>query len=338
MGVLPIGLAPEQSSGAIDEQNSAAAGAIRRHGMRAVAWFLLITIAALIPPLAPDFAGSASLILVFLLLATALSLETAVAAVPDFAIAANFAAGAYCVALWPARSGWTMLECLPACGAIGLVIGVALGTVLVRRSAAVFAIVTLSFGAVVQTILNNWNALAGGANGFRIATSVDLELYYYVLLAIVLCAGAIAWRLRRSSLALALRAARENEIACCSIGISSAGLKIRVIAVAGALAGIAGGLYAVAQGTVRPDQFDVSTTATVFMLVLAGGTRSQLRLSVAATLIIGIQLIVPFFAEYRLLTCGIALVLWPLIRRWVRRIVEPDANIRMFTRVKAQIE
>ena len=185
---------------------------------------------------------------------------------------------------------------------------------LVRGSAPVFAIVTLAFSAVVQIVLTNWNAVTGGPAGLRLTRITDHELYYDVLLAIVLFAGIIAWRLRCMPIAIALRAARDDEIGCCSIGINPAALKLSVIAIAGAMAGVAGGFYATALGAVRPAGFDISTTATLFVLVLLGGMRTQLRLCIAALLVIGLPLAVPFIAEYRLLIFGIGIALWPLIR------------------------
>src|SRR5207302_789692 len=134
-----------------------------------------------------------------------------------------------------------------------------------------FAIVTLAFSAVVQIVLTNWNAVTGGPAGLRLPPITDHELYYDVLLAIVLFAGIIAWRLRCMPIAIALRAARDDEIGCCSIGINPAALKLSVIAIAGAMAGVAGGFYATALGGVRPAGFDISTTATLFVLDLLGG-------------------------------------------------------------------
>jgi branched-chain amino acid transport system permease protein len=170
--------------------------------------------------------------------------------------------------------------------------------------------------AVAQTVLNNWSAFTGGSAGLRLPAAADGELCYYIALGFAGFAGFVAWRLRRLPIALALRAARQNEIACHSIGIDAPALRLTVVVLAGAIAGIAGGLFAAAQGYVRPEQFDISTTATLLVLMLLGGTRSQLRLALAAIGVVSVLLTVPAIAEDWLLIFGVALVVSPLLRRW----------------------
>src|SRR5437588_7137242 len=179
MGVLPIGLAPEGGSAAIAAQRPRPVVTIRRYAIRPMAWVLLVAIAALIPGYAPDFTGSASIILVFVLLGTGLSLEIGLAAVPDFAVAGYFAAGAYCAAALSGQTAWPFWAYLPLCGLVGTVFAFAVAKPLVRKSAPVFAIVTLAFSTIVQTVLTNWNVVTGGATGSRLAPITDRALYYY---------------------------------------------------------------------------------------------------------------------------------------------------------------
>ena len=198
---------------------------------------------------------------------------------------------------------------------------------------------TLAFSAIVQIVLTNWNAVTGGPAGLRLPPITHRELYYNILLAIVLFAGVVAWRLRCMPIALALRAAHDDEIGCRGIGINPAALKLSVIAIAGAMAGLAGAFYAAALGTVRPPAFDLSTMATLFALVLLGGTRTQLRLCIAALLVVGLPFAVPFIAEYRLLIFGIGIALWPLVQHCVAlRLDSAERSLPILTQLEPRAE
>lgn len=339
MGALPIGLAPKDSHDAIEQRKTDPIAAVRRYGIRALVWVLSIMIAAIVPRYAPDLAGSESVILVFVLLGTGFALEIGLAGVPDFAFPTYFAAGAYCLALMSRQTALPCWACLPVCGAFGGAIALAIASPLVRRTMPAFAIVTFAFSAVVQIVLKQWNAVTGGPAGLRFQPAADHQLYSYVLIAIVLLAGAVAWRLRRSPVATALRAAREDEVACRSIGINPAALKLTIIAIAAVMAAVAGALYAAGQGAVRPGDFDLPTTATLFALILLGGTKTQLRLVIATLLVIGGPLALPPLAEYRLLLFGVAISVWPLLRKWapLRPYVTDDV-VPVFAPVEAGAE
>src|SRR5438105_7347311 len=216
MGVLPAGFAPEKALTA--ERHSSRLTKLRRHCMRAAAWLLLLTFAALIPRYAPGTIGSAAIGLVFVLLATATAIEIGLAGVADFAITTYFAIGAYSNGVISAQWNLPLWLIMPISAAVAAAAAIAVATPLIRKHPAVFAGGTLCFALGASAVLNNWTA-TGGQSGLSFAAAADPAFYYDVLLAAVLIASAIAWHLKRNAVGTALRAARADEAACQSIGI-----------------------------------------------------------------------------------------------------------------------
>ena len=234
------------------------------HNNEAANWTVTCNVCAFY---APGTIGSAAIVLVFVLLATATAIEIGLAGVADFAITTYFAIGAYSNGVISAQWNLPLWLIMPISAAVAAAAAIAVATPLIRKHPAVFAGGTLCFALGASAVLNNWTA-TGGQSGLSFAAAADPAFYYDVLLAAVLIASAIAWHLKRNAVGTALRAARADEAACQSIGINPAALRVGVIALAGAMAGLAGSLYAATQGVVTPGEFDLGTTAALFVIVL----------------------------------------------------------------------
>ena len=108
-------------------------------------------------------------------------------------------------------------------------------------------------------------------NRFRF--DLDWQMYYVCLVALVLVIGAVK-SLRGSRTGRALLAARDNEPATQSFGLSVTRMKLTAFAVSGAIAGLAGGLYVLHQTSFRTDAFGPAVSVRLFSMVVIGGLGS----------------------------------------------------------------
>ena len=95
-------------------------------------------------------------------------------------------------------------------------------------------------------------------------------------MALVLC-GFGVWLLRRivfSPYGYALRAGRDSPLRCDAIGIDIARLQWAAFVLAGAIAGLAGAIYAFSKGSISPEIMDIPRSVDALVMVLLGGVQS----------------------------------------------------------------
>jgi ABC-type branched-subunit amino acid transport system ATPase component/ABC-type branched-subunit amino acid transport system permease subunit len=172
---------------------------------------------------------------------------------------------------------------LLAAAIAGALTAVLIGIPALRIPGLMLAVATLAFGVPVSTWLLNY------ANFPTLTPSIivrpilferyDLHgglVFYYLCLAALGLAVLTAWNFRRSRAGRAVIAVRENERAAASYSIDPIRQKLTAFAFAGALAGIAGGLYAVAIEGIPFGGFDPILSLLVFSMVVIGGAGSLL--------------------------------------------------------------
>ncbi len=136
------------------------------------------------------------------------------------------------------------------------------------------AVTTLAFAAAAVPILGQDWALGSAAEPARL---VDGETASYELaLAVLVLSVVLAARLAAGPAGRRLRAARDNESAARALGVPVAGLRLRSVALAGAVAGLAGALLAQGLFAVTPDQFRVTTGIDAVAVAVVGGLGSAL--------------------------------------------------------------
>jgi branched-chain amino acid transport system permease protein len=285
----------------------------------------------------------ATLILIYVLLATGLNITVGLAGLLDLGYVAFYAVGAYSYALLTQDLGLSFWAAMPVTGLLAASFGLMLGFPVLRLRGDYLAIVTLGFGQIAHTILVNWTEVTGGPNGisgiarpsffglpfapgadggttfaqfFGIEFSALQRIYflYYLILAIVLIAGALVWRIRRLPLGRAFEALREDETACISLGLNPTAIKLSAFALGAGIAGIAGSLFATRQGFISPESFTFVETAIILSIVVLGGMGSQIGIVLAAILLVGLPEWFRELEDYRMLAFGLAMVLIMLWR------------------------
>jgi branched-chain amino acid transport system permease protein len=82
------------------------------------------------------------------------------------------------------------------------------------------------------------------------------------------------WLVMRSPYGRKLRAIREDELAVAAAGKTVLRAKVSAAALAGAFAGVAGGIYACFLSFIDPSSFDLDTSVLMLTMVVVGGART----------------------------------------------------------------
>ena len=217
-------------------------------------------------------------LLVAVLFATSLHFIMGPGGMHSFGHAAYFGLGAYGAALLARRLGLPMESALVAAPAVAAVGAALYGWFSVRLSGVYLAMLTLAFAQITWAIVFQWDTFTGGSNGL---TGIwpppwlaDKRTYYLLTLALVLLSVVALRRILFSPFGLALRAGRDSPVRADAIGIDVRRIQWTAFVIAGAFAGLAGGLYAYSKGSISPETLHVSKSVDGLVMVLLGGIQT----------------------------------------------------------------
>jgi ABC-type branched-subunit amino acid transport system ATPase component/ABC-type branched-subunit amino acid transport system permease subunit len=169
---------------------------------------------------------------------------------------------------------------LAVAGLVGAVFGVIVGLPALRLRTFYFAMTTLGFATIVTQVALAWQSVTGGGIGLpgpEMPAPFDNAWgFFYFCLAIAAISTWITSNIAHSRFGRALIAVRDADVAAEASGISKARLLIAVFMLAGALAAMAGGLFASLQTYITPDAFTFELSLLFFIAVLIGGRGSIL--------------------------------------------------------------
>jgi branched-chain amino acid transport system permease protein len=169
---------------------------------------------------------------------------------------------------------------LAIAGVVGAVFGLIVGLPALRLRTFYFAITTLGFATIVTQVALAWQSVTGGGVGvagpvFPAPFSSEWGFYYFCFGFAAICTWMTA-NVAESRFGRALTAIRDAEVAAEASGISKPGLLATVFLFSGAVAGIAGGLFATLQSYITPDAFTLDLSVLFFIAILIGGRSSIL--------------------------------------------------------------
>ncbi|NYT66208.1 branched-chain amino acid ABC transporter permease [Alcaligenaceae bacterium] len=247
---------------------------------------LLAIVAALValPWITPYFyIFIATEILILGLFAASFNLIFGYTGMLSFGHAAFYGVGAYATAMLLDSMQWPLLACLLVAIVAGAVLALIIGFFSVKLNEVYFSMLTLAFGMMVYAVVHQWRSVTNGSDGIAgfqmgsLGLGFDLVLgnpsvYYYVVLVIVLLATALLYLICRSSFGLILRAIRQNpeRVAFCGLNVKS--YRLAAFTIAGAFAGLAGGLMAPFLRIASPELVHWSMSAEPVLMSILGGT------------------------------------------------------------------
>jgi branched-chain amino acid transport system permease protein len=163
---------------------------------------------------------------------------------------------------------------------VGGVFGLIIGLPALRLRTFYFAITTLGFATIVTQVALAWQSVTGGGVGvagpiFPAPFSSQWGFYYLCFGLAAICTWMTA-NIAASRFGRALTAIRDAEVAAEASGIAKPPLLATVFVFSGAVAAVAGGLFATLQSYITPDAFTLDLSILFFIAILIGGRSSIL--------------------------------------------------------------
>jgi branched-chain amino acid transport system permease protein len=217
-------------------------------------------------------------VLCFALAAFSLNFLIGVGGIVSFGHAAYFGLGAYGAGLLAVKLGSSMVPALIAAPVIAGLGAALFGFFVVRLSGIYLAMLTLAFAQIVYAVAFQWVELTGGDNGvvgvWPSRWAAGREVYYYLTLLVSAAAIVLMRRAIYAPFGYTLRAARDSAVRADAIGIDVRGHRWLAFAVAGAAAGLSGGLFAFSKGSIDPTLISIPMSVDFLVMILAGGLQT----------------------------------------------------------------
>jgi branched-chain amino acid transport system permease protein len=248
-------------------------------GLQAVVALGLLAL-AVFPLIGTDFyAQMVARMMILAIFAMSLDLLLGVTGLVSLGHAAFFGLAGYALAfLTPSGEAVSLLWTLPLAAAAAGLAALVIGFFVVRTHGIYFIMVTMAFAQMVFFLFFD-NKVLGGSDGIYVnfkpsAGLFDLDnklVFYYFTLAMLLVVYGFLRRLLFSPFGRVLAGIRVNEHRMRAIGYSTFGYKLAAFSLAGALAGLAGYLWAAQSGFVNPELMGFQMSAHAMMMVILGG-------------------------------------------------------------------
>lgn len=208
--------------------------------------------------------------------------------------AAFFGGGAYAAGLTATSLGIpNVLATIPVAVVFATLLAVVIGVVSLRNTGIYFLMITLALAQMVFIIAQQWDAVTGGTDGLYGVPYPDLfgafefdrTTFYFLVL---LLAAASYFLLRvvvGSPFGQVLRGIGSNEQRMRAIGYNARYYKLAAFVLSGAVAGVAGGLWAHHTGLVAPVDANWTLSATALIMVIVGGSGTLIGPMLGAALV-----------------------------------------------------
>ena len=217
-------------------------------------------------------------VLIAILFATSLHFIMGPGGMHSFGHAAYFGLGAYGAGLMVKFLAAPMPGALCVALVAALAGALLFGWFAVRLSGVYLAMLTLAFAQIVWSVIFQWEDVTGGSNGIRgIWPQPPFDSragFYFLTLAFVAASVLLLRRILFAPFGYAMRAGRDSPLRAEAIGIHVKRVHWAGFVMAGAFAGVAGGLFAFAKGTISPDLAWVSRSIDGLVMVLLGGIQT----------------------------------------------------------------
>jgi branched-chain amino acid transport system permease protein len=218
-------------------------------------------------------------IMIFAVFALSLELLVGGTGLVCFGHAAFFGIGAYAaVLLSPSSDTGSILVLLPASIVAAAIYAIFVGALSLRTKGVYFIMVTLAFAQMAYFVVHD-TPLGGGTDGIYLTMKpvlgpIDLDkpltMYLFTLGCLAVVFGFLAMLLR-SRFGRALAGIRVNEQRMRATGFATYPYKLAAFTISGAIAGLAGFLFAVKDGFVNPEMLSWHLSGAVLIMIILGG-------------------------------------------------------------------
>ncbi|HLF69173.1 MAG TPA: branched-chain amino acid ABC transporter permease [Gaiellaceae bacterium] len=263
-----------------------------------VSFASLVVLVAVLPSFVSDFkAQQYAYVGIYLIALLGLNILTGYTGQISLGHGAFMAIGGYTSAILmvgneqfggPISGGLDDVWTLPFAALVAGLVGLAFGLPALRLSGLYLALATFAVAVAFPSAVKRFAEFTGGGQGINLFGEPELtgaiagvtifgrtltfnDWLYYLSWSIALVAFAVAWLIVRGRTGRALRAVRDSETAAVSSGVSLARYKTLAFGISAAYAGLAGGLFAIANTFVNPDTFPIALSIFLLIGIVVGG-------------------------------------------------------------------
>jgi len=222
-------------------------------------------------------------VMIWIVYALGFNLLLGYAGLPSFGHGAYFGIGAYAFGLAQLHLGAGLWASLGAAVAAGAAAGALVGLFISHRRGIYYALLTIAFGQIFWFVAIKWHSVTRGEDGLlnikRLPADVGfaafeiqkLEHLYYFCFAIFVVAVLLLWRVVHSPFGRVLSAIKQNETRARFVGYNVWLYKWIAFTLSTLVAGVAGGMFALAQQSAYPNVMSLHQSGFVVMMTLVGG-------------------------------------------------------------------
>lgn len=225
---------------------------------------------------------------------------------------------------------WILIIALTSGALLAAIVGLLIGIPVLRLNGDYLAIVTLAFGEIIKSLVNNLyiGIDTNGLHASFLKNTIELQTGGRMILSgamgvpgirklstflagaiLILLSLFIIFHLVRSRAGRAIMAIRDNRIAVESVGINITTYKMMAFVISAAIAGVGGALFGLGQNTIIASKFDFNASILILVFVVLGGQGNMLGSIIAATVLTILPEALRQFADYRMLVYAIVLIL-----------------------------
>jgi branched-chain amino acid transport system permease protein len=269
------------------------------------------------------------LVSIYVVLASSLNLVLGHTGLLSLSHAAFYGIGAYVSALTALRFGWTFALSTVAGAVVAAVLAAILAVPALKMRGDNFILGSLGFQVIIHDVIYNWDAVTSGSwglsgiphptlFGMTVTTNTQhLALYLPLALATVVLLHVAS----RAPFGKVLNAIREDELAVTALGKSVRSFRIRAFALAAAMAGVGGAMYAHYVTFIDPSSFSFVESVYIVSLVIIGGAGNTRGPLIGAAVLVVLPEVLRFVAvplayasNVRQIIYGLLLVVFVLLR------------------------
>jgi branched-chain amino acid transport system permease protein len=278
---------------------------------------LVVVGLAFVPFVATGFHTSVvSRILVFALFGVAFNVVFGAGGMPSLGHAAFFGVGGYLVGIGTLRYELGFAAVLVGALLLGGLLGTIMGVLTLRTKAVYLLLLTLAVAQAVWGLAFQQVRWTGGDNGISgIPRSIlplgatNAATYYWAVLGLVVVFIALVWWFQRSPAGVAIVAHRESPSRLAALGYRVGAYRVAAFAVSGAVASVAGVLYALQNRFVGPENLAWTMSAEVMLFAIVGGATFFAGPIIGAAALVALETWVSGFTARWLSVLGLTYIL-----------------------------
>ncbi|MBW1730261.1 MAG: branched-chain amino acid ABC transporter permease [Deltaproteobacteria bacterium] len=231
---------------------------------------------------------------IYALLSMSLNFQVGYAGLINFGQVVFFCIGAYTSSLLATKTGLPLLFCFLSAMIVSGFFGYVMSIPTKSLKSDYWAIATLAAAEVIRLVALNEGWLTGGPFGVMsipqpLQSLFSMENYpLFYLLLVAMCVVGVYFCLTLitdSPFGRDLKAIREEEDLCLSLGKNTRALKLQAMIVAGMVGGLAGALFAHYITYISPENFWPIETFLMWAMIIVGGRGNHAGAILGAALI-----------------------------------------------------